>query len=68
MKLTVYDISGKEVGSIDVYWSGGRILYLYEAEFPSDAAAEAFEPPEFVGAEITGVARFSGAALALELP
>ncbi len=51
-------------GAIDVYGDADDQLRVYEIEFNSLAAAEAFAPPPFVVQEITEDAEFSGLALA----
>ena len=54
-----YSIAG---GSLDVYSQSGPAVF--EAEFNSEAEAEGYKPPSFVGEEITNNATYSGAALA----
>lgn len=49
---------------VDVY--DGRLsgLLVAEVEFGSVAAAEAFEPPDWFGAEVTGIAQYANRRLA----
>lgn len=50
-------------GALDVYLSPEGVA-IFEKEFGSQAEAAAYQPPAFVGAEVTDEARYSGAALA----
>lgn len=50
--------------SIDVFTGDTGHLVLAEWEFDSDEAMEAYEPPDFVGQEVTADERFSGGQLA----
>jgi len=60
-----YSLAG---GSLDVYASPERGLAIFETEFETVEAAGLYRPPEFVTKEITGEARFSGAAIASVAP
>ncbi len=51
---------------LDVYSGVLAGLMVAEVEFGSDDAADAFEPPEWFGAEITDDARFKNQKLACE--
>ena len=63
---TRYDIpsAGKTI-ELDVYGGRHRGLMTAKVEFPSKRSAEAFEPPDWIGKEVTGNPRYSNAALAL---
>ena len=50
--------------SIDVFKGDLQGLMLAEWEFESDEVMEAYEPPDFVGPEVTADARYCGGALA----
>jgi CYTH domain-containing protein len=51
---------------VDVYGGALDGLMLAEVEFPSEQAADEFEPPVWLGRELTDDARFSSHQLALE--
>jgi adenylate cyclase len=51
---------------LDVYAGEHDGLLTAEIEFTSDEASEAFEPPAWLGREVTGDARYANQALALE--
>jgi len=55
---------------VDVYGGPLSGLVVAEVEFESEAAATAFEPPDWFGREITGDAKFRNNVLARlgELP
>ena len=55
---------GAQVADVDVFAGPLEGLCTAEVEFPSVAAAEAFEPPHWVTAEVTGQAGWSNASLA----
>ncbi|MCE9558826.1 MAG: hypothetical protein K8R88_07720 [Armatimonadetes bacterium] len=59
-----YSFSG---GSLDVHESPSYGTTIFEVEFKTLKEAEAFLPPDFVGEEVTGNTRYSGASLA-DLP
>lgn len=50
-------------GSLDIYPDTDRII-LFSVEFSSEAAAASYQPPNFVGEEVTHDPRFTGLALA----
>ena|SRR5437660_417164 len=52
------------VAEVDVYGDRLAGLYTVEVEFPSEADAASFDPPEWFGREVTGDARWSNASLA----
>ncbi|MEO6872167.1 MAG: CYTH domain-containing protein [Chthoniobacterales bacterium] len=49
---------------IDVYRGSNTGLVVAEVEFPDQATAQKFSPPVWLGAEITGVRRYSNIGLA----
>ena len=51
---------------LDVYSGAHDGLLTAEIEFPSLEASEAFEPPAWLGREVTGDRRFANQTLALE--
>lgn len=55
---------GALTAEVDLYAGALAGLAVVEVEFPSRAAAEAFVPPDWFGAEVTGDAAWSNAALA----
>ena len=54
------------VAELDIYSGPLDGLLTAEIEFPSVEASEAFRPPDWLGREVTGDARFANQALALE--
>jgi adenylate cyclase len=60
---TVLQLEGRTV-EVDVY--GGKLegLVVAEVEFATEAEAQAFAPPAWLGAEVTSDLRFRNAALA----
>ncbi|HWT26275.1 MAG TPA: CYTH domain-containing protein [Solirubrobacteraceae bacterium] len=50
---------------LDLYAENLDGLVTAEIEFPSEAASAAFEPPAWLGADITGDARYANQSLAL---
>ena len=53
----------KEGIEVDVYQGHLPGLVVAEVEFDSQDACEAFEPPDWFGEEVTGVRKYSNAAL-----
>ena len=51
---------------LDVYDEALTGLLTAEVEFPSRAASAAFEPPPWLGREVTGDTRYANQSLALE--
>ena len=51
---------------LDVYEGAHQGLLTAEVEFPSLEASEAFDPPAWLGREVTGDRRYANQALALE--
>lgn len=58
------DESGATI-EIDVYSGAHQGLIVAEVEFASIAASDAFEPPEWLGEEVTGDERWANRSLAL---
>ncbi len=58
------DISGTDSFSVDIFDGALAGLILAEAEFKTDVAMAAFAPPAFLGAEVTGDARYTGGWMA----
>lgn len=53
------------VADIDVYEGELRGLSTVEVEFPNEAAARAFTPPDWFGRDLTGETGWSNASLAI---
>ena len=51
---------------VDVYRQGLQGLVTAEVEFGSEEESRSFEPPEWLGAEVTGDRRYANERLALE--
>ncbi len=51
---------------LDVYAGDLEGLVVAEVEFDSEAAADAFEPPDWFGAEVTDDPRYANRALAVD--
>jgi adenylate cyclase len=51
---------------LDVYGGDLAGLVLAEVEFPTEAAADAFEPPAWLGADVTDDERYKNQRLALD--
>lgn len=51
---------------LDVYAGALEGLIVAEAEFPSEAASARFEPPDWLGREVTDDARYGNRRLALD--
>jgi len=49
---------------VDVYEAGLEGLVVAEIEFPSEDAAREFEPPDWIGEEVTGDERYLNETLA----
>ncbi len=58
-------VEGEIAIDVDVYRGELEGLVTAEAEFPSDEASEAFEPPPWLGRELTGDDRYANQQLAL---
>jgi CYTH domain-containing protein len=62
---TRYEIPfGERVVEIDVYHDRHEGLVVAELEFDEEAAAKNFEPPDWLGDEVTGDPRYSNQLLA----
>jgi adenylate cyclase len=57
---------GERKIDLDVFEGQLEGLRLAEVEFPDDQAADAFEPPEWFGQEVTGDRRYLNETLATE--
>jgi CYTH domain-containing protein len=55
-----------DVIEVDVYEGALAGLIVAEVEFDSEDASAAFEPPEWMGREVTGDGRYSNQRLAIE--
>jgi CYTH domain-containing protein/CHAD domain-containing protein len=58
------DLGGGLSAEVDVFEDELDGLVLAEVEFPSEGAAEGFEPPGWMGEDVTGDTRFAGQTLA----
>ena len=54
------------VFELDIFEGAHAPLRLVEVEFASRAAAEAFAPPDWFGAEVTGIRAYSNKVMAFE--
>ena len=62
---TRYEIPfGDRVVEIDLYHGRHEGLVVAEVEFDDEAAAKSFEPPEWLGDDVTGDPRYSNQLLA----
>ena len=62
---TRYEIPlGSRVVEIDVYHDRHEGLIVAEVEFEEEVAAKTFQPPEWLGADVTGDPRYSNQLLA----
>jgi adenylate cyclase len=61
-------LGGGLTAEVDVYSGAHEGLLTAEIEFPSLEASEAFEPPAWLGREVTGDASYANQALALKVP
>lgn len=57
---------GEYTVEIDVYGGKNKGVVVAEVEFPSEAAAHAFEPPAWFGEEVTGRREYANPVLAIE--
>jgi adenylate cyclase len=57
-------LDGGLVAEVDVYGGALEGLVVAEIEFPSEAAADAFEPPPWLGPEVTDDRRYKNQHLA----
>lgn len=62
---TRYDIRWKNFTiELDVYHGSNHGLVVAEVEFPNEKSCADFKPPAWLGAEVTGVRRYSNPRLA----
>ncbi len=62
-----YDVPcGERTVEVDIYTGRHKGLVVAEVEFPDEESCHAFTPPDWFGADVTGVARYSNVAMALE--
>jgi len=68
IEKTRYEIDAGDGATIelDVYAGALDGLAVAEVEFDSDAAADAFDPPDWFGAEVTDDARYKNQRLACD--
>jgi adenylate cyclase len=59
---------GELTAEVDVYAGELGGLVTAEVEFPSEEASAAFEPPEWLGREVTGDPRYANRTLAVSGP
>jgi adenylate cyclase len=59
-------VADGRVAELDVYGGALEGLLTAEIEFPTEAAAAAFEPPAWLGADVTADERFRNQRLALD--
>ena len=59
---------GELTVEVDVYEGDLGGLVTAEVEFPSEEASSAFDPPEWLGREVTGDPRYANRALAVNGP
>jgi len=62
---TRYDVPWKNsIVEIDVYHGSNEGLIVAEVEFPDEESCDDFEPPAWLGEEVTGMGRYSNPRLA----
>ena len=61
----VVPLPGGTTAEVDVYAAPHEGLLVAEVEFPSAEAGARFEPPEWLGREVTGDPRYANQSLAL---
>jgi adenylate cyclase len=62
----VLPLPGGLAAELDVYHGDHDGLLVAEIEFPSRSTSERFAPPDWLGAEVTGDARYANQQLALQ--
>src|SRR3954471_12593480 len=62
----VIPLGGELAAELDVYSGAHDGLLTAEIEFPSVEASEAFDPPAWLGREVTGDSTYANQALALK--
>jgi adenylate cyclase len=60
------ELDGELCAEVDEFDGALEGLVLAEVEFDSEAQSDDFEPPAWMGEEVTGDRRYAGQALALE--
>ncbi len=62
---TRYDVPWKKsVVEIDIYHGSNEGLVVAEVEFPNEISCRNFQPPDWLGAEVSGGGRYSNPRLA----
>ena len=62
---TRYDVPWKKsIVEIDVYHGSNEGLVVAEVEFPNETSCRNFQPPDWLGAEVSGTSRYSNPRLA----
>ncbi|HEY2799226.1 MAG TPA: CYTH domain-containing protein, partial [Chthoniobacterales bacterium] len=62
---TRYDVPWKKsIIEIDIYHGSNEGLIVAEVEFPDDASCRKFQPPAWLGPEVTSMGRYSNPRLA----
>jgi CYTH domain-containing protein len=62
-----YDVPWRDhTVEIDIYRGRHDGLVVAEVEFPDEESCAAFEPPEWIGQDVTGQSRYSNVALACD--
>jgi CYTH domain-containing protein len=59
-------LAGELTAEVDVYEGELDCLVTAEVEFGSEDASAAFEPPDWLGREVTGDARYANRSLAVD--
>ncbi|MFL6569961.1 MAG: adenylate cyclase, partial [Chthoniobacterales bacterium] len=63
---TRYDVPfGELTVEVDIYRGRHKGLIVAEVEFDDEKSARAFQPPRWLGRDVTGVGRYSNVRLAL---
>jgi adenylate cyclase len=62
---TRYDVPWKKsIVEIDIYHGSNAGLVVAEVEFPDEVSCRKFQPPDWLGAEVSGSGRYSNPRLA----
>lgn len=59
-------LDGGQTAEVDDYGGDLAGLFTAEVEFPDEAAARAFDPPAWLGREVTGDTRYANRTLAVD--
>lgn len=62
---TLVPLDGGLIAEVDVFEGGLQGLVIGEIEFGSEAQSNGFEPPDWLGDEVTGQGPYAGQSLAL---